>query len=52
VLEVLRRQPKQVLLSALLRMPEQAPGYIVGAFIFTYGTNGAAPKRAISCYGA
>jgi MFS family permease len=38
VLEVLRRQPKQVLLTALLRMPEQAPGYIVGAFIFTYAT--------------
>ena len=38
VLEVLRRQPKEVVLSALLRMPEQAPGYIVGAFIFTYGT--------------
>ncbi len=38
VFEVLKRQPKQVILSALLRMPEQAPGYIVGAFIFTYGT--------------
>jgi MFS family permease len=38
VLEVLRRQPKQVLLTALLRLPEQAPGYIFGAFIFTYGT--------------
>ncbi len=38
VLEVLKRQPKQVILTALLRMPEQAPGYIVGAFIFTYGT--------------
>jgi MFS family permease len=39
VLEVLKRQPKQVVLTALLlRMPEQAPGYIVGAFIFTYGT--------------
>ncbi len=38
VLEVLRRQPKQVILTALLRMPEQAPGYIVGAFIFTYAT--------------
>jgi metabolite-proton symporter len=38
VLEVLKRQPKQVLLTALLRMPEQAPGYILGAFIFTYGT--------------
>jgi MFS family permease len=38
VLEVLKRQPKQVALTALLRMPEQAPGYIVAAYIFTYGT--------------
>ena len=38
VLEVLKRQPKQVLLTALLRMPEQAPGYIVGAFDLHYGT--------------
>ena len=38
VWEVLKRQPKQVVLTALLRMPEQAPGYIVGAFIFSYGT--------------
>jgi MFS family permease len=35
---VFKRQPKQILLTALLRLPEQAPGYIVGAFIFTYGT--------------
>jgi MFS family permease len=38
VLEVLKRQPKQVALTALVRMPEQAPGYIVATFIFTYGT--------------
>ncbi len=38
VWEVLKRQPRQVVLSALLRMPEQAPGYIVGAWIFSYGT--------------
>ena len=38
VLEVLKRQPKQIVLTALLRMPEQAPGYIVGAWIFTYAT--------------
>ena len=38
VLEVIKRQPKQVALTALLRLPEQAPGYIFGAFIFTYGT--------------
>ena len=35
---MLKRQPKQVALTALLRMPEQAPGYIFGAFVFTYGT--------------
>src|SRR6202047_265320 len=38
VLEVLKRQPRQVALTALLRLPEQAPGYIFGAFVFTYGT--------------
>jgi len=38
VLEVLKRQPKQIALTALARMPEQAPGYIVATFIFTYGT--------------
>jgi MFS family permease len=38
VLEVLKRQPKQVALTALVRMPEQAPGYVVGTFIFTYAT--------------
>src|SRR6201996_7463203 len=34
--EVLRRYPKQVLLSALLRMSEQAPFYIYSAFALTY----------------
>ncbi len=38
VLEVLKRQPKQVALTALLRLPEQAPGFIFGSFVFTYGT--------------
>ena len=38
VLEVLKRQPKQIILSALLRLPEQGPGFIVGTFIFTYAT--------------
>ncbi|NVH72269.1 MHS family MFS transporter [Paraburkholderia sp. JPY432] len=35
--EVLRRQPKDILLSALARMAEQAPFYVFTAFIFTYG---------------
>ncbi len=34
--EVLRRYPKQVALSALLRMSEQAPFYIYSAFALTY----------------
>jgi MFS family permease len=34
--EVLRRYPKQVVLSALLRMSEQAPFYIYTAFALTY----------------
>src|SRR5271163_980668 len=38
VLEVLKRQPKEVFLSAFVRMGEQGPGYVYIAFIFTYGT--------------
>ncbi|RKT26940.1 metabolite-proton symporter [Paraburkholderia sp. RAU2J] len=37
MLEVLRRQPKDILLSAFARMAEQAPFYIFTAFVFTYG---------------
>ena len=38
MLEVIKRQPKEIILSALARMGEQAPFYIFTAFIFTYGT--------------
>jgi MFS family permease len=51
VLEVLRRQPKQILLTALLRLPEQAPGYIFGAFIFTYGTSVLGQSREFLLWG-
>jgi MFS family permease len=37
-LEVFRRQPKEIVLTACARMAEQAPGYVYIAFIFTYGT--------------
>jgi MFS family permease len=37
MLEVLRRQPRDILLSAFARMAEQAPFYIFTAFVFTYG---------------
>jgi metabolite-proton symporter len=38
MLEVIRRQPKEIILAALARMGEQAPFYIFTAFVFTYGT--------------
>jgi MFS family permease len=36
VLDVLRRYPKEIVLSALLRMSEQAPFYLYTAFALTY----------------
>jgi MFS family permease len=38
VLEVLRRQPREIILTALARMAEQGPFYVFAAFVFTYGT--------------
>jgi MFS family permease len=38
VIEVIKRQPKEIVLAALARMAEQAPAYIYLAFIFAYGT--------------
>jgi metabolite-proton symporter len=37
MLEVIKQQPKEILLSALVRMAEQAPFYIFTAFVFSYG---------------
>jgi metabolite-proton symporter len=36
IIEVFKKQPKEIILSALLRMAEQAPFYIFTAFIFAY----------------
>ena len=36
IIEVIKKQPKEIILSALLRMAEQAPFYIFTAFIFAY----------------
>ena len=38
VLEALRRQPREIVLTALCRMGEQGPFYIASAFVFAYGT--------------
>ena len=37
VVEVLKRQPKEVMLTALARMGQMAPVYVYNAFVFTYG---------------
>ena len=36
IFEVIKKQPKEIILSALLRLSEQAPFYIFTAFIFSY----------------
>jgi len=37
VIEVIRRQPGKIALTALCRMAEQGPFYVFAGFIFTYG---------------
>ncbi|MEU7742321.1 MFS transporter [Nonomuraea sp. NPDC049158] len=39
VVEVLKKHPKEVLLSALLRIPEQMPFYLYTTFVITYITS-------------
>ena len=39
IIEVIKRQPKEIILSALLRMSEQAPFFIFTAFIFAYAVD-------------
>jgi MFS family permease len=36
IIEVIKKQPREIILSALLRMSEQAPFYIFTAFVFAY----------------
>src|SRR5262249_32326125 len=36
VAEVIKKQPKEIILSALLRLSEQAPFYVFTAFVFAY----------------
>jgi metabolite-proton symporter len=44
-LEVIRKQPKDILLSAFARMAEQAPFYIYTAFVFAYGVKTLGASR-------
>ena len=43
VIEVIKRQPKQIILTALCRMAEQGPFY--AAFVFVYGTKVSGVSR-------
>jgi metabolite-proton symporter len=36
IIEVIKKQPREIILSSLLRMSEQAPFYIFTAFVFAY----------------
>lgn len=45
VREVIRRQPMQIVLSALARLSEQAPFYIFTTFVFTYGVQSLGMPR-------
>jgi len=37
IAEVIKKQPREIILSALCRMSEQAPFYIFTAFVFSFG---------------
>ena len=39
VLEVIRRHPREIILTALCRTAEQAPFYLFTSFVFTYGVD-------------
>jgi len=45
VIEVIKRQPKRIVLSALCRMAEQGPFYVYAAFVFVYGTKVSGASR-------
>jgi metabolite-proton symporter len=45
MLEVIRRQPREIILTALARLAEQAPFYLFTAFIFSYGTTTLGSSR-------
>jgi metabolite-proton symporter len=61
VIEVIKNNPREIILSALIRMAEQAPFYIFTAFVLSYGTaelgfedqfltNSVAVAALISCF--
>ena len=45
MLEALKRQPKQIILTAFARMAEQGPFYVYAAFVFVYGMKVSGASR-------
>jgi MFS family permease len=45
IIEVIKKQPREIILSALLRMSEQAPFYIFTAWVFSYTVGTLHMKR-------
>ena len=45
VIEVVKRHPKRIILTALCRMAEQGPFYVYAAFVFVYGTKVSGVSR-------
>ena len=50
VLEVIKRQPRSIILSALARLTEQTPFYIFTAFVFAYGVGYLKVSRDLLLY--
>jgi MFS family permease len=50
-IEVFKRQPREVILTALLRLAEQSPGYVFNAFVFSYGTLVLGASRDLLLWG-
>ena len=50
VSEVIKRQPKSIILSALARLTEQTPFYIFTAFVFAYGVTYLKLNRDLLLY--
>jgi MFS family permease len=50
-IEVFKRQPREVVLTALLRLAEQSPGYVFNAFVFSYGTLVLGASRDLLLWG-
>jgi MFS family permease len=46
IMEVIKKQPKQIILSALLRLSEQAPFYLFTAFVFYYTVTNLKMERS------